>query len=36
MSAANFSKDVIEQAALAWFEGLGYRVVNGPMLAPGE
>ena len=36
MSAANFSEDVIEQAALAWFEGLGYRVVNGPMLAPGE
>lgn len=36
MSDANFSEDVIEQAALAWFEGLGYRVVNGPVLAPGE
>jgi type I restriction enzyme R subunit len=36
MSDTNFSEDVIEQAALAWFEGLGYQVISGPRLAPGE
>ena len=36
MTETNFSEDVIEQAALAWFEGLGYQVIGGPVLAPGE
>ncbi len=36
MTETNFSEDVIEQAALAWFEGLGYQVIGGPALAPGE
>jgi type I restriction enzyme, R subunit len=33
---ADFSESVVEQAALAWFEGLGYGVVAGPTIAPGE
>lgn len=36
MSDTNFSEGVIEQAALAWLEGLGYQVISGPRLAPGE
>ncbi len=36
MTETNFSEDVIEQAALAWFEVLGYQVIGGPVLAPGE
>lgn len=36
MSEANFSESVIEQAALAWFESLGYQIINGPDIAPGE
>jgi type I restriction enzyme, R subunit len=31
-----FSESVVEQAALAWFESLGYRVIGGPSIAPGE
>jgi type I restriction enzyme, R subunit len=26
----------VEEAALEWFEALGYTVANGPHLAPGE
>jgi len=26
----------IEDAALAWLEGLGWQVLNGPEIAPGE
>jgi type I restriction enzyme R subunit len=26
----------LEQAALAWFEGLGYKILHGPGIAPGE
>ncbi len=36
MSEANFSESVVEQAALAWFEGLGYQVLNGLDIAPEE
>lgn len=36
MNNADFSESVVEQAALAWFEGLGYGVVAGPSIAPGE
>ncbi|MCK6574936.1 type I restriction endonuclease subunit R [Myxococcota bacterium] len=31
-----FSESVVEQAALAWFEALGYTVTGGPSIAPGE
>lgn len=31
-----FSESVVEQAALAWFEALGYAVTGGPSIAPGE
>ncbi|MGH9335374.1 MAG: type I restriction endonuclease subunit R, partial [Vicinamibacteria bacterium] len=31
-----FTESVIEEATLAWFEGLGYTVRNGPEIAPGE
>ena len=31
-----FTESVVEQAALAWLEGLGYRVLHGPDIAPGE
>jgi type I restriction enzyme R subunit len=29
-------ESTVEDAALAWFEELGYSVVNGPTIAPGE
>jgi len=31
-----FSESVIEQAALAWLESLGYLILSGPEIAPGE
>ncbi|MHB0971548.1 MAG: type I restriction endonuclease subunit R [Thermoanaerobaculia bacterium] len=31
----NFSESVVEQAALAWFESLGYAVLHGPDIAVG-
>lgn len=31
-----FSESVVEQAALDWFGSLGYRVLFGPAIAPGE
>jgi len=31
-----FSESVIEQVALAWLESLGYQVLSGPEIAPGE
>jgi len=33
---ASFTESVIEQAALAWLEALGYGVLHGPEIAPGE
>lgn len=30
------TESTVEEAALAWFEGLGYAVLNGPEIAPGE
>ena len=36
MKAANFSESVVEQAALAWLESLGYAVLYGPEIAAGE
>ena len=31
-----FSESVVEDAALAWLESLGYVVLHGPEIAPGE
>jgi len=31
-----FSESVVEEAALSWFAALGYSVVAGPTIAPGE
>ncbi len=30
------NESVVEQAALAWLESLGYGIVSGPEIAPGE
>ena len=34
--AAIFTESIVEQAALAWLEELGYQIVSGPDIAPGE
>jgi type I restriction enzyme R subunit len=31
-----FTESVVEEAALEWFEALGYAIADGPSLAPGE
>ena len=31
-----FTESVVEEAALAWLESLGWRVTRGPEIAPGE
>lgn len=36
MKASEFSESVVEQAALAWLEGLGYEILSGPEIAAGE
>ena len=36
MSGPAFTESVVEQAALAWLESLGYAVLAGPEIAPGE
>lgn len=33
---AGFDESVIEDAALAWLETLGYAVLHGPEIAVGE
>ncbi len=33
---SGFTESVVEEAALEWFEALGYAVVGGPSIAPGE
>jgi type I restriction enzyme R subunit len=33
---STFSESVVEEAALEWFEGLGYTVLGGPEIAYGE
>ena len=35
MSARGFTESVVEQAALAWLESLGYSIMYGPDIAPG-
>ncbi len=32
----NFTESVVEQSALDWLAGLGYTIVSGPDIAPGE
>ncbi len=36
MPNTTITESVVEQAALAWLEGLGYEVLSGPEIAPGE
>src|SRR5262245_49050049 len=36
MIETGVSESVIEQAALAWFESLGYTVLHGPEIAAGK
>ena len=31
-----FTESIVEEAALAWLEGLGYGIHHGPDIAPGE
>jgi hypothetical protein len=33
---STFTESVVEQAALAWLEGLGWTIKHGPDVAPGE
>ncbi|MCE5268432.1 MAG: type I restriction endonuclease subunit R [Planctomycetaceae bacterium] len=34
--ADSFNESTVEEAALSWFEELGYGVAHGPTIAPGE
>ena len=36
MSSGAFTESVVEQAALAWLESIGWVVRNGAEVAPGE
>ena len=36
MTAQPFAESVVEKAALAWLEALGYGVLHGPDIAVGE
>ena len=36
MSPTHFTESVVEDAALAWLEGLGYAVLHGLDIAAGE
>ncbi len=36
MTLASIAESVVEEAALGWFQDLGYSLVNGPTIAPGE
>ena len=33
---AGITESVIEEAALSWFEEIGYNILHGPDIAPGE
>jgi hypothetical protein len=35
MSEGSFTESVVEDAALAWLESLGYALKHGPEIAPG-
>ena len=34
--SGNFTESVVEDAALAWLESLGYTIKHGPEIAPRE
>ncbi len=34
MATVDFTESVIEQACLAWLEGLGYKILFGPSISP--
>ena len=34
--SGTFTESIVEQAALAWLEGVGWQVRNGAEIAPGE
>ena len=34
--SGNFTESIVEEAALAWLEALGYAVLHGPAIAAGE
>ncbi len=36
MTGSAFTESIVEQAALAWLEALGFAVAHGPEIAPGE
>jgi len=36
MHSMKFTESVVEEAALAWLESLGYTILHGPEIAPGE
>ena len=36
MSTSPFTESTVEDAALEIFEGLGYTILHGPTIAPGE
>jgi type I restriction enzyme R subunit len=36
MTASRITESTVEEAALSWFEDLGYAVLSGPNIAPGE
>ena len=33
---AHLTESVVEDAALAWLESLGWQVMHGPEIAPGD
>jgi type I restriction enzyme R subunit len=36
MNLAELNESAVEEAALSWFEELGYTILHGPNIAPGE
>jgi len=36
MGRYTFTESEVAEAALVWFAGLGYSVLSGPEIAPGE
>lgn len=36
MRGTNFTESIVENAALAWFEALGYAMSHAPAIAAGE
>jgi len=36
MTGGTFTESMVEQAALTWMESLGYSILHGPDIAPGE